>query len=190
MPYMKKGNLNWIVLLLIFLLPLSGSGIKSREGYVASPQSRNTVLPEYILKEVRHYHYEEGVLRMEASFEAGEYYASSGELYIENCNFLYYDKNGTLVSRGSSEKARLYGDRSLINAENNVLIVSEVNGTLLETDYLEWHGEDERFVTESDVVITRKNGDMLSGRGMIADLALRFITIKSDVKGSFRGDEP
>jgi LPS export ABC transporter protein LptC len=187
---MKQVNLVWSILLLIFLFLLSGSGIKSREESVTSSQSRKVVLPDYILKGVRHYHYEEGVLRMEASFEEGEYYASSQELYIDNCNFLYYDKNGTVVSRGSSDKARLYGNRSLIIAENNVSIVSEVNGTLLETDYLEWHGEEERFVTESNVVITRKNGDRLSGRGMVADLALRLITIKSDVKGSFRSNQP
>jgi hypothetical protein len=36
------------------------------------------------------------------------------------------------------------------------------------------------------VRITRKNGDTISGRGMVADLALRFITIQSDVKGSFK----
>ena len=85
---MKQMDLMRGVFLLTSLIIFSGSGIKSRDESFTSPQSRDTVLPEYILKEVRHYHYEESILRMEASFEEGEYYASSQELYIENCNFV------------------------------------------------------------------------------------------------------
>jgi LPS export ABC transporter protein LptC len=174
------------VLILSLLLPLCGGGKKDTDISDTSIRGQERALPEYVLREVHHYHYEDGLLRFEITFEEGEYYASSQELYVENCHFVYYDKNRATISRGSSRSARIYGERSLVIAEKDVVIVSDVNGTVLQTDYLEWHGEEERFITESPVKITRKNGDTISGRGMIADLSLRFITIQSDVKGSFK----
>jgi len=177
------------ILILSLLLPLCWGSKKSADVSDTSSNTQKSTLPEYVLRDVRHYHYEDGVLRFEITFEDGEYYAGSEELYVENCRFVYYDKNKATLSRGSSKLARIYGERSLVIAEKDVFIVSDVNGTALQTDYLEWHGEEEKFVTESPVEITRKNGDMITGRGMVADLSLRFITIKSDVRGSVKQND-
>ncbi|KPJ81986.1 MAG: hypothetical protein AMS17_19215 [Spirochaetes bacterium DG_61] len=182
----KRVKILSAVLFLFLLLPVFGGGKKGTDVSDTSFSGQEQTLPEYELRGVRHYHYEDGVLQFEVTFEEGEYFAGSQELYVENCHFVYYDKNKAIISRGSSRSARIYGERTLVIAEKDVVIVSDVNGTVLETDYLEWHGEEEKFITESPVRITRKNGDTISGRGMVADLALRFITIQSDVKGSFK----
>lgn len=171
--------------LLLFLLPAYGGGIKDGSTPDAS-EYQDKILPDYVLKNVKHYHYEEGILRLEVTFEDGEYYSAEQELHIANCSFLYYDIDETLISRGRSKRAKIFSEQSLIIAENDVVIISEVNGGVLETEYLEWHGHEERFVTDRPVTITRRNGDTISGKGMIADIALRFVTLESDVKGSFR----
>ena len=170
---------------LLFLLPAYGEGIKDGSTADAS-EYQEKILPDYALKNVKHYHYEEGILRLEVTFEDGEYYSAGQELHIENCSFLYYDIDETLISRGRSKRAKIFSEQSLIIAENDVVIISEVNGGVLETEYLEWHGHEDRFVTDRPVVITRRNGDTISGKGMIADIALRFVTLESDVRGSFR----
>jgi hypothetical protein len=36
------------------------------------------------------------------------------------------------------------------------------------------------------VTITRKNGDILQGIGMITDVALRYVQVKKDVKGKIK----
>jgi LPS export ABC transporter protein LptC len=185
---MRWNNKVPVPLLLISILVLGGSGARSREKNNASTaQQTGSALPEYVLSNVRHYHYEDGTLRLETTFQKGEYYADTAELLVEMCEFLYYDKNKRVISRGSAQRAKICGNGSLIIAERDVRVISEVNGAVLETDYLEWHGEEERFSTESPVKITRKNGDTIAGSGMVADIALRFITIKRDVKGSVRG---
>ncbi len=188
---LKKKVLWWarfitvIPVLLLFLLPAYGEGIKNGNTSDAA-EYQEKILPDYALKNVKHYHYEKGILRLEVIFEDGEYYSAEQELHIENCSFLYYDIDETLISRGRSKRARIFSEQSLIIAENDVVIISEVNGGVLETEYLEWHGHEDRFVTDRPVTITRRNGDIVSGKGMIADIALRFVTLESDVRGSFR----
>jgi hypothetical protein len=56
---------------------------------------------------------------------------------------------------------------------------------VLETEYLEWHGGQEQFITDRFVTITRTNGDTISGIGLLSDVALRLVTIHKNVKGSF-----
>jgi LPS export ABC transporter protein LptC len=142
-------------------------------------------VPAYILKDVTHFQYVSGMLRLKIDFDRGYYYEEAGELRIENCNFVYYDRTEEEISLGRSNKATLYQKDSLLVAEDEVVIVSKTNRTTLETDYLEWWGGESRFVTDSFVTITRENGDRLQGIGMITDVALNYVTIKKDVRGSF-----
>ena len=172
-----------ILILYSFFFVGCSDNEKDRTGEV--PDTEEELVPDYSLKEVTHYHYKDGLLRMEITFEEGEFYSDTEELDIDNCNYIYYDIDGTMVSRGRSKEAKVFDNQSLIIAEKDVVIKSEVNGAVLETDYLEWHGTQEQFVTERPVTITRQNGDMISGIGMIADITLRYITIKKDVSGSF-----
>jgi LPS export ABC transporter protein LptC len=141
-------------------------------------------MPRYSLGEVTHYQYRNATLRLEVSFSHGDYFDDSGELHVENCSFVYYDEFGETQSRGSSQKAVLLEDESRLIAEDDVIVVSEVNGGVLTTEYLVW--EDDRFNTDQAVTITRENGDIIQGVGMAADVALNVVTIFRDVRGSVR----
>jgi LPS export ABC transporter protein LptC len=165
------------------LVLLAGCGKTSRAGDSRTENEPQETLPAYVLKEVTYYHYRDGYLQVEIAFETGEYYAEADELRIDNCTFLYYDINENLLSRGRSNSATIHADRSLIIAEDEVVIISELNGGVLETDHLEWHGNKEQFLTESYVSLTRKNIDSITGTGMVADIALRTVTIKKNVRG-------
>jgi LPS export ABC transporter protein LptC len=172
----------------LFLLfnPLSpGYGVKNDRDDVEYSDD-GSVVPDYILHDVIHFHYEEGFLKVKVNFEKGNYYNEQGELRVENCQFVYYDINNEVVSRGSSNKAKLYSNDSVLVAEENVVVISEENKGKLETEYLEWHGDENQFTSDRFVKITQENGDTISGVGMIADVGLKKVTIKKDVKGSFR----
>ncbi len=145
-------------------------------------------LPHYSLTNVTHYHYEQDKLREKVVFERGNFFSSGNELHVENCSFVYYDRNSQKLSSGSSKRAVLYQNSSLLIAEDDVIVVSAVNGARLDTEYLEWIGSEDRFSTDRFVKITRENGDILTGIGMDADVALRFITIRKNVKGSIRSE--
>jgi LPS export ABC transporter protein LptC len=166
-----------------FLIFLSGCGNISRSGDSQKKEPPRETLPEYVMKDVTYYYYRDGYLQVKMDFETGKYYAEKEELRIANCAFLYYDINENILSRGRSKRATIYADRSLIIAEDEVVIISELNGGVLETDRLEWHGDKEQFLTESLVNLTRRNIDSITGKGMVADIALRKVTIKKDVRG-------
>jgi len=153
---------------------------------ISRTQSVEKELPHYSLTNVTHYHYEKDYLRLKVVFEHGDFFSQENELRVENCSFVYYDRNGEKLSSGSSKRAVLYQDESLLIAEEDVVVISAVNGARLDTEYLEWIGKEDRFSTDRFVTITRKNGDILTGMGMDADVALQFITIKKNVKGSIR----
>ena len=165
------------------LIFFSGCGNLSRIGDSQKEEQSRETLPAYVMQDVTYYYYSDGYLQVKMDFETGEYYAEKEELRIANCTYLYYDINENILSRGRSKSATIHTDRSLIIAEDEVVIISELNGGVLETDRLEWHGEKEQFLTESYVRLTRKNIDSITGKGMVADIALRKVTIKKDVRG-------
>jgi len=169
------------------LILLTGCEKTSRPGDSRAKDEQQETLPAYVLKDVTYYYYRDGYLQVKIAFETGEYYAEADELRIDNCAFLYYDINENILSRGRSKRATIHADRSLIIAEDEVVIISELNGGVLKTDHLEWHGNKEQFLTESYVNLTRKNIDSITGTGMVADIALRKVTIKKNVRGILGG---
>ncbi|UCB47223.1 MAG: LPS export ABC transporter periplasmic protein LptC [Spirochaetota bacterium] len=173
------------VMLFFFALLFPGYGMKKDVDEVEDIDE-GTEIPDYILHDVIHFHYEEGSLKVKVNFEKGNYYNDQGELRVENCQFVYYDIDNDVVSRGSSDRAKLYSDDSKLVAEENVVVISEENKGKLETEYLEWHGNDNQFTSDRFVKITQENGDTISGVGLIADVGLKRVTIKKDVKGSFK----
>ena len=171
------------------LLILSGCADGRKERKAAAETGGNVQLPEYILHDVTHSFYDSGVLKLRVNFERGAYFSGRHELTVENCAYIYYDSEGGVLSRGRSKRATLFSGDSRLVAEDDVVIVSEVNGGVLKTDSLEWLGQKNQFSTNDFVTVRRVNGDMISGKGMVADLALRVVTIKRNVKGHFQEEK-
>ncbi|MFW6138750.1 MAG: LPS export ABC transporter periplasmic protein LptC [Spirochaetota bacterium] len=182
----------WNSLLIAVVYIIAGAGLaagaQKPPSHPQNTTSEQEPLPEYVVYDVTHYHYQNGHLRVEIRFDRGEFYSEDNQLHVENCNFVYYDINGNVLSRGSSKRAVLFRKNSVLIARKDVKVVSEVNQATLETQYLRWSGETNQYTTDEFVTITRKNGDWVSGVGMVADVALEYVAIKKDVRGSFMPD--
>jgi LPS export ABC transporter protein LptC len=176
-------------IILLICISLSGCLSQGKENQINQNSDSPDPAPDYIFQDVTHYYYEDGIKKTMIMFESGEYYSEGEELYVENCTYIYYDIDGNVNSRGSSDRAKIFNNGSLIISEDNVVIISETNNAVLETEYLEWHADEEQFVTDRFVTVTRTNGDIITGYGMLADLAIRFVTINKDAKGSFKEDQ-
>jgi LPS export ABC transporter protein LptC len=168
---------------LLFLLAAPPILPASKETPGEMTEHSGTV-PRYSLEDVTHFQYQDGILRLEITFSRGDFYADRRELHVENCTFVYYDKFGVQQSRGSSKRAILMEDQSELIAQDDVVVISDVNGGVLTTEYLVW--KENRFSTEKAVTITRENGDIIKGVGMVADVALNVVTIFQNVRGSVR----
>jgi LPS export ABC transporter protein LptC len=173
-----------VLILLLFVSPVL-MGSKPME---LPPPETEEERPRYSLNDVLHYHYQDGVLRLEVSFTHGDFFSEAGELRVENCRFVYYDETGAPLSRGNSNRATLFENQSRLVAQDDVVVFSEVNGGTLTTEHLVWEGSESRFTTEEEVVMTRKNGDILQGEGMVADVALNYVVIKRNVHGRIRSE--
>ncbi len=175
-------------MLIMSMISMCSSCSQRKGEFTAGSTGNREVLPSYSLEDVTYYQYEAGSLMLKIMFEQGSFYDEQQELRVEKCRFVYYDIYGNMVSTGRSRKAVLYKGRSQLVAEDDVVVISEENGGMLQTDYLEWRGDSAQFVTESFVTITRQNGDTLQGIGMITDVALNYVTIKRDVRGSIESE--
>ena len=171
---------------IVLLGPYAEASGGGEEPVMEEKSAEETLVPDYILYGVVHHHYEDGSRKVKVLFDKGRYYSDGAELLVENCRFVYYDRKGDVVSRGSSNGARLFADGTQLVAEENVIVISEENGGRLDTEYLEWHGDTNQFTTDRFVTIIQKNGDTISGIGMVADAGLKRVRIKQDVRGSFR----
>jgi LPS export ABC transporter protein LptC len=174
------------VLVALAFLVFSGCAEVRKERKTAAETADEAQLPEYVLHGVTHSFYDGDTIKLRIDFEKGAYFAGRQELAVENCAYVYYDTEGNVLSRGRSKSATLFSGSPRLVAENDVEIVSEVNGGVLKTDSLEWRGDKNQFSTNDFVTVRRVNGDMISGKGMVADLALRVVTIKRNVKGHFQ----
>ena len=177
-------KLPMILLLILVCIPsvaLCSKGKKEGDEALEDAAAR---VPDYVFHDVVHHHYENGIRKVKVVFETGWYFQD--ELLVENCSFVYYDKEGEVVSRGSSKRATLYEDGMKLIAEEDVVVISEENRGRLDTEYLEWLGSDNQFTTDRFVTITQENGDTISGIGMVDDVGLKRVTIKQDVRGSIK----
>jgi LPS export ABC transporter protein LptC len=170
----------------LLVLVFSGCAEVRKERKTAAATAEEIQLPEYVLRGVSHSFYEGEALKIRIDFDKGAYFSGRQELAVENCTYVYYDSKGNVLSRGRSKRATLFSGSPRLVAEDDVVVVSEVNGGVLKTDSLEWRGDKNQFSTDDFVTVRRVNGDMISGKGMVADLALRIVTIKRNVKGHFQ----
>ena len=103
----------------------------------------------------------------------GEYIKGSREKFVI-ASKVYFPTGRDINERGVSRK--------------HIFHAVDASLKRLQTDYLEWRGKSSQFVTDSFVTITRENGDTLQGTGMITDVALNYVTVKNNVRGSMEAE--
>ncbi len=163
---------------------VAGTTINTDVGISIDGDTKNTVVSNNIIKNIQR---NDDARPGHAMAVAG----NDGDIPVNDCTNLVhalncvYDIDGTINTTGSSDRAKIFDNGALIISEDNVVIISEKNDAVLETEYLEWHGDKDQFITDHFVTITRSNGDIITGYGMVADLAIRFVTIDKNAKGSF-----
>ena len=157
---MKKFLIVSISLLILILLFTSGCKGKIKSSFKSSIKSSKQInkqeVPDYIVYDVKHYHYSKGKISVLLKFDKGVYFSDDVLLKIENCNFIYYDKNGGISSEGHANRADLYMQNSFMKAWGDIEVESIKNGAILNTSYLEWDGDKDTFSTDKTVVIKER----------------------------------
>lgn len=100
----------------------------------------------------------------------------------------YLYREGKRVARVEAKKATLFTSQALLTLKGEVSLVSLPEGDRLFTSFLKWEGRKKKISTPEKVIIERK-GMTLEGEGLVAELDLSYIEIKSKVKTYFGGKE-
>jgi LPS export ABC transporter protein LptC len=99
----------------------------------------------------------------------------------------FFDKQGALQTTLVSDTGEYLQDTHDMLAYGNVVVTS-VEGDILETDTLRYLNEQDKIVSDSFVKLTRGK-DVVTGYGLECDNTLSSVDIKRDVRARIVGDE-
>jgi LPS export ABC transporter protein LptC len=99
----------------------------------------------------------------------------------------FYDEHGDLRTTLVSESGEYYEDRRDMLAFGNV-VVTTVDGDVLETDSLLWSDKERKILSDSFVKLTQ-DGSVITGYGLECDEDLGSLDIKRDVKATVVDEE-
>ena len=87
-----------------------------------------------------------------------------------------------MTSTASAIKGTIWENTEDVFMEGRVTVLNEEK-TLLETESLRYIKAENKIKTQDRVKITRVSGDVLMGKGLIADISLKRMELLSQVSG-------
>jgi LPS export ABC transporter protein LptC len=144
-------------------------------------------LPDEILVQFVTEETDSGRLSWRLSAPKATRYINKKVFLMTNPRIEFYDEAGILRTTLVSEQGEyLQGTRDML-AYGNV-VVTTVDGDVLETDSLRYLNKEDKIVSDSFVKLTRHN-DVITGYGLEADNRLNSVDIKRDVRARIIDDD-
>jgi LPS export ABC transporter protein LptC len=103
-------------------------------------------------------------------------------ILLEKPTIEFYDENGAIRTRLDSDAGEYYEDKRNMLAYGNVVVTS-IDGDVLETDSLLWDNRQGKILSNCFVKLTRGK-DVMTGYGMECEQDLNSVVIKRDVKAT------
>jgi LPS export ABC transporter protein LptC len=126
--------------------------------------------------------YREGGLAWIIKAKKAEIFSEEKLTILHHFILYNYGKNGSMTSTASAIKGTLWEVTEDFLMEGEVTVLNE-DKTLLETESLKYFKVENKIKTQDRVKITRASGDVLRGKGLIADISLKRMEILSQVSG-------
>ena len=112
-------------------------------------------------------------------------YSKLDKINLLSPTLFYYKRNGEDAAYVVSERGAVATASQDVSLFGNVVVKSR-NGSILKTDELHWCNSLKKIFTDKYVYIKKRNGDVITGYGLLADVDLNVITMKNaDMKGRF-----
>ncbi|MEJ2720809.1 MAG: LPS export ABC transporter periplasmic protein LptC [bacterium] len=103
-------------------------------------------------------------------------------IVLEKPTIEFYDEEGAIRTKLTSDAGEYYEDKRDMLAFGNV-VVKSIDGDVLETDSLLWDNRRNKILSNGFVKLTRGR-DVITGYGMECDQDLDSVDIKRDVKAT------
>ncbi len=150
-------------------------------------QGAQSDLPDEIIVEFVTEESDSGRLRWKLSAPHAQRFNKKKVFLMSRPRIKFYDDDGVLKTTLVSERGEYSKETHDMLAYGNVVVTS-VDGDILETDSLRYINDDNKIVSDSFVKLTRGN-DVITGYGLECDNELSSVDIKRDVRARIIGEE-
>jgi len=123
-----------------------------------------------------------GLTQWKLTAPKGSRFKEKKLIVLEGPTIVFYDEKGSPSTTLVSEAGEYYEGRRDMLAYGHVVVTS-VDGDVLETDSLLWDNTQKKILSNSFVKLTRE-GDVITGYGLECKEDLRAVDIKRDVKAT------
>ncbi|MGH8003610.1 MAG: LPS export ABC transporter periplasmic protein LptC [Limisphaerales bacterium] len=107
-------------------------------------------------------------------------YASQEPMFLYIINALFYDSIGNEQARVAADSGSAVERIRYVELRGNVKVLYS-NGTEIDADSLKWDQANDRVMTEGFVKITKTDGSILTGRGLVTDPHFTSYRLKNPV---------
>jgi LPS export ABC transporter protein LptC len=128
-----------------------------------------------------------GLTQWKLTAPKGSRFKEKKLIVLERPTIVFYDDKGSPRTTLVSNAGEYYENRRDMLAYGNVVVTS-VDGDVLETDSLLWDNTQKKILSNSFVKLTRQ-GDVITGYGLECKEDLGTVDIKRDVKATVVDEE-
>ena len=126
--------------------------------------------------------YDSNRKKWELKARKGRMYNRKKVSFLENVELHFYNENQKRSTYVVADFCKLHESTKDVELQSNVVIIAS-NRTRMIGDYFYWDNDKEILSSPQFVKVTREDGSVLTGVGLIADNMLDVITFKSDIRG-------
>jgi len=118
-------------------------------------------------------------------------YGKRKETLFQGVHFQEYDKDGSIVTDGQADNAKMFNDTESVELWGSLFFYSKREEAALEGEYLFWDNTESTLSGKSDdrIQITEDGGSVIAGKGFFADSRTKSIKFDNQVSGIWKNEE-
>lgn len=170
-------------MLAAFVLICAGCTFDYEEGRIA--EDLDETVPETVLREFTQVRMYKGRPQYRVYGSRAETYGKKKETVAENVLFQEFGSEGEIVTEGSAERITYFTETENAELEGNLDFYSADEEAGIEGDYLYYNDEENTLSgkPEERIIMEKKDGSSLSGRGFAVNISEKEIRFSSGVEG-------
>lgn len=129
-------------------------------------------LPDIILKNYEHYIYKNKKKYLYAVIDNAEFYEENLKIYCDKIIADIYDSDGEIITKVNSDKGIIDKNEKIVTFIGNVYIEIIENDAKLYSDELKLDYENNKLISEKEILLDKKDGSYIKADSMESDLKL------------------
>ncbi len=168
MDVIIKSKNNKLSIIIFIIILLFSCKIKK----ITKLDIKKNNLPDIILKKYEHYIYKNKKKYLYANINNAEFYEKEFKIYCDKIFAEIYDSDGELITVVNSDKGVIDKEEKILTFIGNVYIEILENNAKLHSDELKLDYENNRLISDKEILLEKKDGSYIKADSMESDLKL------------------